>query len=51
MLEGEYVLLAIPKMRRATDSQVVVVWLDFGIHGNAPNARDAIQATSQVKGN
>jgi hypothetical protein len=51
MPEGEYVLLAIPKVRRATYSQVVVVWLDFGIHGNAPNVKDAIQATSQIKGN
>ena len=50
MPEGEYVLLAIPKVKKGTYS-TVVVWLDFGIHANAPNAKDAIQVTSQVKGN
>lgn len=49
MPEGEYVLLAIPKVGKATYSPVV--WLDFGIHAKAPETKDAIPAASQIKGN
>jgi hypothetical protein len=47
MPEGEYVLLPVPKTNGTFST---TVW-DFGIHPNAPNAKDSIQATSQVKGN
>jgi hypothetical protein len=45
--EGEYVLLPVPKQN---GTFATTVW-DFGIHASAPNAKDAIQAASQVKGN
>jgi hypothetical protein len=47
MPEGEYVLLPIPKLKGSFSQ---TVW-DFGIHAQAPNAKDAIRATSQTKGN
>jgi hypothetical protein len=49
MPEGEYVLLAIPKVGKGNYSPVV--WPAFGIQAKAPNAKDAIPAASQVKGN
>jgi hypothetical protein len=49
MPEGEYVLLAIPKVQNRDASPVI--WPTFGIHAKDPNAKDAIAAASQVKGN
>lgn len=49
MPEGEYVLLAIPKVKNRNYSPVV--WPAFGIHSKALNAKDAISTASQVRGN
>jgi hypothetical protein len=45
MSEGEYVLLAIPKVQNRDAPPVI--WPAFGIHANAPNAKDAISAMKQ----
>jgi hypothetical protein len=49
MPEGEYVLLAIPKVQNRDASPVI--WPAFGIHANAPNAKDVIAAASEIKEN